>query len=424
MKNISRTLKEFFVGFIVLLVVLSVAGHVSLRTEHFGAFGAGRALIVFLFIFMLIAGRISATWAIFLASILIWGIGQAMFWHADIATLLYEGSRYTVLAMMLLLTGAYLSLPKWRKRLYVVTWQLFIFILVAAYAEMLFGFNWPNIQERQAAQVFFWNENDLSAALLVFSAFSLCVLRRLRYSLFVCVASFFIMIFNDSKAALLGLLFIFLARLLYGSRCYERFKTDARVVVNIVSLFVMLVFVLLASVMPIEVYGGQWVLGDMIKEAVNGVVNVEYTALLTGSPADRLNASILGFSELIRSYGLGVGIGGGEVAIEKQKEFFGNAKSLHNFALQLVVEFGMFFLILGLAAFLMWRQRVDHKERWRLNLIVMSIVFSGVSQSAGFVNNFSAWLPFVVGGALIAERWPIRNKISNPEENFGAGKAF
>ena len=181
---------------------------------------------------------------------------------------------------------------------------------------------------------FHWNTNNLGIAMLITLPFFLCS-NRMIFKLFGVISITAITIMTASRAVFLGLIIIYC---LYLIIIKKRVGTLLFIWITTISLF-----------------WGMNQLSDSENPRINEVANtIKALSLyikgdidIGGSISWRRELVDNGLEGLSKTYGLGLGAGGSAANQEKLGPVAGQFTSMHNFWIELLVEGGIIFALLG-----------------------------------------------------------------------------
>jgi len=182
---------------------------------------------------------------------------------------------------------------------------------------------------------FHWNTNNLGIAMLITLPFFLCS-NKIIYKLFGVISITAITVMTASRAVFLGLIIIYC---LYLIIIKKRVGTLFFIWITTISLF-----------------WGMNQLSDSENPRINEVANsIKALSLyikgdidIGGSISWRRELIDNGLQGLSKTYGLGLGAGGSTANQEKLGPVAGQFTSMHNFWIELLVEGGIIFALLGL----------------------------------------------------------------------------
>jgi hypothetical protein len=274
----------------------------------------------------------------------------------------------------------------------------YVFLLFNLLLEFFLGSYYPNLyvddSDDGSLRAFFWNQNDLALVLCVVTWFAL-TLDRLKgpIRLLVTILTILLLYVNDSKAALLSLLFVSLP-------VYFIFRMCATVRVQpgvwyfvFTSLFALALAMLnSASDIDISFANGTYTLGELLVQPIMNIVTLQPSGEAWGSLNNRTDAAIFVIIEYLKSCGFGLGAGGSWLVLTLPQYELGGAKSPHNALLQFTVDFG-FPVLLGYLSIVVWalrrlfRHRLGQDERLKV-IAILSFPMAGLSQSGAIVTNF------------------------------------
>jgi len=263
-------------------------------------------------------------------------------------------------------------------------------IIILGLLQHFFGGVYFNTQDRlPAINIFFWNENEFSAVLAIFTPLYFLKEKK-AYKYFWLLLALYLIAFNDAKLALLSLIVFF------GGYFLIKFKLFK------IRYFGFLMLGLLAIL----------TLFFAREYSIRGEFTIEYFLgrltehLISQDPLEhigtfnsRSNAVILGVKEIINSYLLGIGPGNSlimmdEIVVPGTEAW--SALSMHNFTLQLVTEMGVFGLFLILVFFIKIIQ-ASTRSAYPSNLVFVffiSCVISLTLLSGAWSNYFYLFILF------------------------------
>lgn len=271
----------------------------------------------------------------------------------------------------------------------------YAFLFLNLLLEYFFGSYYPNLYfDEHALRAFFWNENDLAVVLCVFGWL---VLSYNRYSgwprALVLALIVAVLYYNDSKAAMISLLFVSVPISITFALCRGR-----RISPGLWRFFFGFVAaVLVATIVSISNTGimfesDTYTLGDLLIRPVMSILTLESSGETWGSVNNRSDAAIFVIIEYLKSLGFGLGAGGSWLVLSLPQYELGGAKSPHNALLQFIVDFG-YPVLIGYLYAASWalRRLFEPGSRPQTRLKVMAILsfpVLGLSQSGAIVTNY------------------------------------
>jgi hypothetical protein len=295
----------------------------------------------------------------------------------------------------------------------------YLFLLLNLLFEFAIGTTiYPNLYvdetDESSLRAFFWNQNDLAVVLCVVAWFALA-LDRFRGStrIFVVLITILVLYYNDSKAALISLLFFTLPVYTILRICAV-VRIDPRVWFTFFgSIFAVTVAMLVAvSDVAIAFANDTYTVGDLLVEPVVNILSLQASGEEWGSLNNRTDAAIFNIIEYVRTWGFGLGAGGSWLVLTLPHYQLGGAQSVHNALLQFIVDFG-YPVLLGYLYLLYWglRRLFTHRipETERLKVIaILSFPMLGLSQSGAIVTNYfffaSVYFIWMIGRKVPLER--------------------
>ena len=263
-------------------------------------------------------------------------------------------------------------------------------IIVLGLIQLFFGGVYINTQDRlPAVNLFFWNENELSAVLAIF--IPLFFLREKKITKYLWLAlGIFLITYNDAKLALLSLIVFF------GGYFLIKFKLFKIRYLGFLILGILGVAVLFfAREYSIR---GEYTIEFFLNRLGERLITQEPLEHI-GTFNSRSNAVILGVKEFFNSYLIGIGPGNSllmmdEIVIPGTEKW--SALSMHNFTLQVVTEMGIFGILM-LTVFLLKVRLAGLRSTYPSNLVIIffvSCVISITLLSGAWSNYFYLFILF------------------------------
>lgn len=275
----------------------------------------------------------------------------------------------------------------------------YVFLMLNLLFEFVIGTTiYPNLNvdetDENSLRAFFWNQNDLAVVLCVIAWFALALDRYKGWTRVVVVAlAVLILYYNDSKAALISLLFISLPVFAILHIC-SKLRVDPRVwFILFGTLFLVVVLTIAAaSDVAIAFANDTYTVGDLLVRPIVNILTLQSSGEELGSLNNRTDAAIFNVIEYVRSWGFGLGAGGSWLVLTLPQYQLGGAQSAHNALLQFTVDFG-YPVLLGYLYMSYWalRRLFTHRtsENDRLKVIaILSFPMLGLSQSGAIVTNY------------------------------------
>jgi hypothetical protein len=223
-----------------------------------------------------------------------------------------------------------------KETVYIFLCILYRTLIVLGLLQYFIGGVYFNTQNRfPAINLFFWNENEYSAILAIFTP--LFFLKQSTYFKYIWIfLSIYLIAYNDAKLAILSLIIFFGGYFIMKFRLF-RMRYIGFGLIGLIGVLVMF----FAREYTIQ---GKYTIEYFISRLANGLFTG--TALEhIGTFNSRSNAVIMGIHEFFNSYMIGIGPGNSllmiqELIVPGQEKWA--AYSMHNFTLQLVTEMGLF----------------------------------------------------------------------------------
>ena len=267
---------------------------------------------------------------------------------------------------------------------------IFKTIIVLGLIQFFFGGVYFNTQDRlPAINIFFWNENEYSSVLAIFS--SLFFLKEKRIFKYIWLAAaLFLMIYNDAKLAVFSLIVFFAGFIVLKSKLLK-IKYIGFALVGIIGIF--LLFLLREYSIQ-----GEYTIEYFVSRLGEHVWSGEPLVHI-GTFNARSNAVILGIKEFVNSYFLGIGPGNSlpmmqEIVVPGTEKY--TALSMHNFTLQIVTEMGIFGILI-LLSFLSKISKAAEKSVYGTNMVFVffiSCLISITLLSGAWSNYFYLFILF------------------------------
>lgn len=387
----------------ILFYVLLIAGigNAVLRPEMENPFTLYRLLApVCLIVLFALRPMKVMRWLGLFAAFLVYNIILATAYSSDYSQFLPSVVHYLYLFILLGLMldmksqhadfdAQYLRFMQW--------FSIFLFL------NLLFEFAigttiYPNLYIDETGEAslraFFWNQNDVAVVLCIIAWFVLTLDRykgMIRWT--IILITVFILYYNDSKAALLSLLFISLP--VYSIfRVCRTVSFAPKVWFAFFGTLFALVIVAIASLseVAIDFANDTYTIGDLLVNPIRRILSLESSGEQWGSLNNRTDAAIFTIIEYLKSFGFGLGAGGSWLVLTQPQYELGGAKSPHNAILQFVVDFG-YPVLLGYLAMVYWafsklfKRSIKEIDRLKV-MAILSFPILGLSQSGAIVTNY------------------------------------
>lgn len=382
---------------IFYVILLAGAGNTILRLEMENPFTLYRMIapIGFLLVFILRPILVLKGMGLFLVFCL-YNFLLARAYSTDLSQLLPSIVHYFYLFILLML----IIYMKWRYADFGRSFlgflnAFYVFLFLNLLFEFFFGSPYPNqYVEERALRAFYWNENDLAVVLCMLGWFALSYdryrgwLRALIIALIIAV-----LYYNDSKAALISLLFVSIPISLIFLMCRAR-KVSAgvwRALFGSAALVSVGALVLIGNA-EITFATEEYTVNDLLIHPIMNMLMLEPSGETWGSLNNRTDAAIFVIIEYLKSFGLGLGAGGSWLVLSLPQYELGGAQSPHNALLQFIVDFG-YPVLIGYFYAALWavRKLFSRSPGSHTRLKVMAILsfpLLGLSQSGAIVTNY------------------------------------
>lgn len=266
------------------------------------------------------------------------------------------------------------------------------FIYTIFFIKFFFKLNvFYNFDSLYYINTFYSTPNDLALSLSAIFAIFLCNTSVSRVEKIINIAIiFFINYYNDAKAAILAQFIIISTYLLV--LLFKRFhKHRSIILAGITSSFILLAVSIKNFAFKFKY--GEITFSDFIVTPFLRILELEPYRLM-GSIYDRADVAIFALIEFCKSFGLGMGAGASIEVLKLDYYSTSSAKSLHNFLLEWLVEFGWLAVILYILVFILFYRslkKINTPAPIELVVILPSIPLLSVSQSSGYISNYLFW---------------------------------
>jgi teichuronic acid biosynthesis protein TuaE len=265
-----------------------------------------------------------------------------------------------------------------------------LFSIILAIFQIIFNFNLPNTAKYFDGSVsaFNWNQNELGTALLAFVPLLLVFERNNIFKYIFLSFLILILYINDSKLSLIGL---FIALFFYFlKKNILEFNKYLKLSVIVLIPLILLLLPYDEIIIPFRDYDVS--LGELLFEPLKQISNLQPFQDSAGSIASRANAIIFSIIEFKNSYFLGIGSGNSLLMLEKSEYILKSAKSMHNLPFQLIVEHGIFILVLFILVFLYFIRFLYKQNLTKIELLkfitIPSVFIGSMGSSIGVFSNY------------------------------------
>jgi len=314
---------------------------------------------------------------IILLTLLIYGLINSLFiskWHSFNFTYFLH---YATLLLLFFLVKVYsnkIGLHIFYKHLK----YFYIFMVIMGFLQILTRIPWPNVEIREAPNIFFSVENDFAAALAIFLPFLVIDKTGNKYfNWLLAFAGVYIIIISEARIALISLVLFFLLIL------WDQFK--------LIGSTILIILICFGINLINEINLGGNNLLELFIDPIEHIINLKpYN--LGSSISDRTDAIIYGIISYKETWGFGIGPGNTSANLFKDSEYsMISAESMHNFFAQIVVEYG-WLTIVGLVLILFYLKKIRSKDIFENNnafkFYIFSAILTSLSQSEGLFSNY------------------------------------
>lgn len=264
-----------------------------------------------------------------------------------------------------------------------------VFTIALTLIELIFSISiFPATQSRSCPTAFFWNENELCGALFVMLPLyflqwkkSKSIVTLLKMALIL----YFVYAF-DCRVLILAALFMGVLFFILN----KKLKIDHKLLLLLIFIFLCIGLVLFFYI-DFEIPSGKeytyaLTFGDVVREPVLHILHLERFNLL-GSVYDRADAVIIGLQHLLKTGGIGIGLGGCLKILDGELV---TAVSMHNLFVQTIVEIGLIaFIVYVIYLFKLYFQAT--RLAWFKVCFFMTIPLSSAISSGGIMSNYMFW---------------------------------
>lgn len=305
----------------------------------------------------------------------------------------------------------------------------YVFLLLNLLVEFTIGTTlYPNLApdetDESSLRAFFWNQNDLAVVLCVVAWFALTLDRfGTMKRIFVMLVTILILYYNDSKAALISLLFVSLPVYAILRLC-AAVRIDRRALFLLFGTLLGVAATVLVAVSDVAIAfaNDTYTVGDLLVQPIVNILSLQASGEELGSLNNRTDAAIFNIVEYARTWGLGLGAGGSWLVLTLPQYQLGGAQSVHNALLQFTVDFG-YPVLFGYLYLLYWALRrlftfrISESDRLKV-MAILSFPMLGMSQSGAIVTNYfffaSVFYIWLRGRQAPLERVPRRRAVRRP----------
>lgn len=349
-RNMPRAAKNALWNWVYIIIILSSFFSVILRSDIDSHVNLYRIFAVFGFLLLIALGDLSAKACILFVFIVVTSLLSSFIYSSEFYyPLIFLGHYFFIGCLILFLLRLYKYVAP------IVIYQMLKYTAYSAiilfFIEYYFEFNLPNVADHYedgTRSSFFWNQNELSSALVVFIPLMLMIEKNnfiKSWWLSLIIITFYL---NDSKIAFISGIIICLLHLqviLLGGVGRRFFSI----------IFLMLIaagLVLLADLNPMlkfEYYEISF--EDLLVNPLRAIVNGDLLNDNGGSITSRANTIIYSIHALYESHFIGIGPGNSIAMLNSPSHFLKSAGSIHNLAVQILVEHGVLAVSLYLYVF-------------------------------------------------------------------------
>lgn len=278
-----------------------------------------------------------------------------------------------------------------------------VMTLILCWLQFLIRIPYPYLKlaAKPGVNVFMSNENEIAEPLgcmLVLYAYRAWFCKH-KKDWFWIVNIMFLLFINDAKLTMIG---VFIALVCFGlfkihtSNVFKKhLKWSAFLIITLtVVLFGIVIVFWVNPVLPFRNY--QISIRELLFDSMIHIISLEPLPGVGGSLIDRTNAIVYGLQELIRTRLWGIGIGNSVRMLEQPQYTLLTAKSMHNIAMQFLVELGYvaIWTYYKIICWLIKKFKTVNGKRIGILQIVFSIsvIFISSQSSIGILSNYYFWM--------------------------------
>lgn len=273
-----------------------------------------------------------------------------------------------------------------------------IAIIILGWLQFFLRFEFPHIQSLRPYEIslFFWNGNELSAAIscvavvYVFRFFA----RKDRPALIKAIIIAVMTYVNDAKLSLLGIITgVIVLFGFYLSTKLSRSSAGKKIALwFFVTLLILVLYLFITSGVNLHFRDYNLSIMDLIGRSIESIFKLE-TYGTVGSINVRTTAIVYGLRELIRTKFFGFGWGNSVTLITSYS--LHQEKSMHNIIFQLLCECGYFAII----CYMFIIKKLVHNSKkeyggdlYQLQIaFAFSFIFISSQSSIGILSNYMLW---------------------------------
>lgn len=265
----------------------------------------------------------------------------------------------------------------------------YMIIILFAFFEYFSGWHFPNTKEDGSVRVFFYGQNDFSAALAIAILLLIIVKPSGRWNklinFFFILAGMFFLYNASARLSILGVL-LFLSIYLINKN-----KLIWGPVISIIILTGGTYIIQLATNTDFF---------NLLFDPIKRIFTLNPYPYNVGSVVERTNAIIFGIKEYYHSFFWGIGPGNTISMLAIPDYLMDNAKSMHNFFIQIIVETGWFALACLYLLYKVIKSNLKQAPR-NLNILYSTFILSGLlilsSLSVGAFSNYFFFTVYFYG---------------------------
>jgi len=365
--------------------------HAILRSNESSSFSLYRMMMPFTLLILVLGYRKSKKPIIFISLLILYNFLIGFFYSVNLSYMIVMFLHYISILNIFLIV-LYIYNIKGFDTIYNILYKFLLLSIFVAILEIIFEFRLPNtaIFYDGSVSAFNWNQNELGTILLSFTPF-LLVLDKTKNKFILILFIVYIVYINDSKLVLIG---ITIAILLY---IIKKNIFEVNIYLKYIALYLSVFILILLFFLPYdEIYVSfrdyDISLYTLLGIPISHILTLTPFPDIGGSDTTRANTIIYGITELINSNFFGIGAGNSLLMLEKPEYMLKAAKSMHNLPTQLVVEQGIFILIIYIYVFILFFKLLIKQNLTNIQLIVLisipSILIGSMGSSIGIFSDY------------------------------------
>ena len=387
---LNKIRHPFILYFLYATLIMSFM-HAVLRLNESSSFSLYRMMMPFTLMILILGYRKSKKAIIFISLLILYNFLIGFFYSVNLSYVIIMCLHYISILNIFLIVQ-YIYNIKGFDTIYNILYKFLLLSIFLATLEIIFEFRLPNtaIYYDGSVSAFNWNQNELGTILLSFIPFLLVFEKtKIKFTLILFIV--YIVYINDSKLVLIG---IIIAVFLY---IIKKNIFEVNIYLKYIALYLSVFIAILLFFLPYdEIYVSfrdyDISLYNLLGIPISHILTLTPFPDIGGSDTTRVNTIIYGITELVNSNFFGIGAGNSLLMLEKPEYMLKTAKSMHNLPIQLVVEQGIFILIVYIYVFILFFKLLIKQNLTNIQLLVFisipSIFIGSMGSSIGIFSDY------------------------------------